>query len=278
MNRILSILTIALFFSTTVNAQSYEYVQQGEFGVTAGVAHYFGDLNTRAGLNRPKPTLGLFFRKQFGNYIGLRIAGHYAQLGYSDTYSNNSYQQLRNLSFNTNIYELALMGDFNFFRFVPGDPNFAFTPYVTLGVGVFSFDPYAYLAGEKVFLRPLGTEGQTTGYKGRKEYGSTSFCIPFGAGVKYNISDKINLSFEISHRFTGTDYIDDVSTTYAGINNFQAGSTAAQLQDRSYEIDPNTPLGVKDRQRGFSKQKDQYIFAEVGVSFNLSSYRCPTAN
>jgi hypothetical protein len=47
------------------------------------------------------------------------------------------------------------------------------------------------------------------------------------------------------------------------------------LQDRSYEIDPNNILGVQDRQRGLSKQKDQYIFAEIGITFNLSSYRCP---
>lgn len=277
MNRIILTVLLAIFFSSNLEAQqNYEYVQQGEFGITAGVAHYFGDLNTRAGLDRPKPALGLFFRKQFGNYIGLRVSAHYAQLGYSDTYSKNEYQQLRNLSFNSNIFEFAVQGDFNFFKFIPGDPHYAFTPYVTLGVGVFSYDPYAYLGDEKVFLRALGTEGQATGYKGRKEYSSASFCIPFGAGVKYNLSDKFNISFEISHRFTGTDYLDDVSTTYAGINNFQPASTAAQLQDRSYEIDPITPLGIEGRQRGTSKQKDQYIFAEVGVSFNLSTYRCPT--
>ena len=84
-------------------AQSEAYVHQGEFGITAGAAHYFGDINTRAGFNRPKPALGLFFRKQFGNYIGVRLAGHFAQLGYSDRYSKNEFQRNRNLSFNTNI-------------------------------------------------------------------------------------------------------------------------------------------------------------------------------
>ncbi len=276
MNRIILTLVIALALSQTSRAQSYEYVQQGEFGVTFGAAHYFGDLNTRASLKRPKPALGLFYRKQFGNYIGLRLAGRFAQLGFSDTYSKNEYQQLRNLSFNTNIWELALQGDFNFFKFVPGDPNYAFTPYITLGVGVFSYDPYAYLNGEKNFLRPLGTEGQNIGYLGRKPYGTTSFCIPFGVGLKYNISPKFNLSFEVSHRFTGTDYIDDVSTTYAGVDKFANDPIAAQLQDRSYETQPNNVLGVEGRQRGFAKQKDQYIIAEVGISFNLSSYRCPT--
>ena len=53
-----------------------EYVQQGEFGFTAGAAHYFGDLNTRAAINRPKIALGVFFRKQFGNYTGLRASVH----------------------------------------------------------------------------------------------------------------------------------------------------------------------------------------------------------
>ncbi len=272
----------ATVFTLSLHAQDHYYVQDGEFGISAGAAHYFGDLNTRAGLNRPKPALGVFFRKQFGNYIGARLSGHFAQLGYSDKYSSNSYQQTRNLSFNTNIWEIALQGDFNFFKYVPGNPDHAFTPYVTFGVGLFNYNPYAYLNGEKVYLRPLGTEGQNVGYIGRKPYGTVSYCIPFGAGIKYSISPKVNFSFEVAYRFTGTDYIDDVSTTYAGAANFPnvggAPSVANLLQDRSYEINSSNILGVQGRQRGFSKQKDQYVIAEVGLSFNISSYKCPTVN
>lgn len=283
----LKVLTVLFGITLAINthAQRYEYVQQGEFGITAGAAHYFGDLNTRAAINRPKPALGVFFRKQFGNYVGLRIAAHYAQLGYSDVYSKNEYQKTRNLSFNSNIWEVAVQGDFNFFKFVPGDADYLFTPYVTLGAGVFTYDPYAYLEGKKEFLRPLGTEGQVAGYKGRKQYNTMAFCFPLGAGVKYNINEKMNLSFEISQRFTTTDYLDDVSTTYVGTANAAAifpalpngqPSTGFKLQDRSYELDPNNILGVEGRQRGFSKQRDQYIFAEIGISFNISSYRCPS--
>ncbi|MFZ4769815.1 MAG: DUF6089 family protein [Ferruginibacter sp.] len=275
---ICSVLFLAFFGS--IMAQSEEYVQQGEFGLTVGAAHYFGDLNTRAGLNRPKPAIGLFFRKQFGNYVGLRIAGHYAQLGYSDIYSKNEYQQSRNLSFNTNIWEIAAMGDFNFFKFLPNNPDYVFTPYITLGVGVFTYDPYAYLNDKKEFLRPLGTEGQTIGYLGRKQYSTMALCIPFGAGVKYNLTEKLNISFEISHRYTFTDYLDDVSTTYVGANNFPLtgnGPMAKLLQDRSYEIDPNNIIGIEGRQRGLSKQKDQYMIVELGLSFNISTYKCPSA-
>lgn len=279
MKQLSALLSIAtfLFGIKTASAQE-EYIQQGEFGITAGVGHYFGDLNTRAAINRPKPVLGVFFRKQFTNYTGLRISVHYAQLGYSDIYSKNEYQQRRNLSFNSNIFELAVHGDFNFFKFVPNDPDHAFTPFVTLGIGIFSYDPYTYYNGDKYFLRQLNTEGQTF-YKNRKAYGVMALCFPLGGGIKYNISQNLNFSFELGYRFTTTDYLDDISTTYIGIDKFPAPngkpSIAAILQDRSFET--GTPIGVEGRQRGWSKQKDQYVFAEFGLSLNLGSYRCPVA-
>jgi hypothetical protein len=280
MKKIIPLLLLALVLNIKVQAQmeQNEYVQEGEFGITAGLAHYFGDLNNRAAINRPKIALGAFFRKQFGNYTSVRISGHFAQLGYSDKYSNNEYQRRRNLSFNTNIFEFAVRGDFNFFKFIPTDPNHVFTPYATVGIGFFSYDPYAFYQGQKVYLRPLHTEGETF-YQGRKEYGTMALCFPIGFGLKYAVTDKINVSFEIAHRFTTTDYIDDVSTTYIGLDKFPspAGgkSLAAILQDRSFEM--GTPIGIEGRQRGFSKQKDQYAIAEFGISFNITSYRCPTA-
>jgi hypothetical protein len=96
-------------------------------------------------------------------------------------------------------------------------------------------------------------------------------------GIKYNLSEKINFSVEVAHRFTSTDYLDDVSTTYVGLDKFTPMSTAALLQDRSVEIDPDNRLGVEGRQRGWSKQKDQYIIAEIGLTYNLSTYKCPTS-
>lgn len=282
---ILTSIISCVLFSLISNAQG-AYEQQGEFGITAGVAHYFGDINTRAGIDRPKPAIGIFYKKQFNNYLGVKVSAHFAQLGYSDIYSKNSYQKSRNLSFNTDIFEVAASGEFNFFRFVPGDPYYIFTPYVTLGVGVFSYNPYAYLNNAKSFLRPLGTEGQNIQYKDpvtgktRKPYGSMAVCFPIGAGFKYNISENVNFSFQVAHRLTLTDYLDDVSTTYVGIDKFPSvngqPSRAAILQDRSFELGGR--IGVEGRQRGFSKQKDQYIIAEVGVSFSISTYKCPTAN
>ena len=65
MKKLLSIFTAILYLGIKTAGAQEAYTQQGEFGITAGVAHYFGDLNTRAAVNRPKPALGIYFRKQF---------------------------------------------------------------------------------------------------------------------------------------------------------------------------------------------------------------------
>jgi Domain of unknown function (DUF6089) len=258
------------------------YVYQGEFGVMGGVSQYFGDLNPDMHFNTPKIALGLYFRKQITDYIAVRIEGQFAQLGYSDVYNTqNAFDLRRNLSFNTNLWQLGFQGDFNFLRFIPGDGDHRATPYLTIGIGMFSFDPYAYLDGQKYYLRELGTEGQSAGYEGRKPYNNIAAYIPIGLGYKYNLNPKMNIGIEAVYNFTTTDYLDDVSKTYAGISNFPTlpngdPSVAALLQDRSYETG-SPPIGIQGRQRGYSNQNDSYIYLEIMFSFNISSYRCPTA-
>lgn len=282
------IITITLIFTVLTGCFSQlkaqeSVVQEGEFGIGLGGSHYFGDLNTRASLNRPKLAASVFFRKNLGNYIAVRLGASFAQLGYSDKYNDFNKQMFtRNLSFNSKVWELSLQGDFNFFRFMPGEPDYSFTPYITFGAGIFTYDPYAYLRGEKILLRPLNTEGQgSTLYPDRKPYSSMAISIPFGGGVKYAFNDRFNIGFEVLYRFTNTDYLDDVSTTYVDPAVFPPnpdGSTsnALLLSDRSYEL--GTPIGIPGRQRGNSKQKDHFVTAMFHITFNLQSYKCPTAN
>ncbi len=279
----LAVVFLAGMFVVAGRVQSQEaFVQEGEIGIGLGAGHYFGDINTTASLNRAKLAATAFFRKNFGNYIAVRLGASFAQLGYSDQYNaHNTYMYSRNLSFNSRVWEVALQGDFNFFRFLPGDAQYSFTPYVTLGLGVFNYDPYAYLRGEKVFLRELGTEGQgSAAYPDRKIYSSIAYSIPFGAGVKYALNDRINIGFEVLHRFTGTDYLDDVSKTYVESSVFPTNpdgspSNALLLSDRSFEL--GEPIGIPGRQRGNSKQKDQFVTAMFHITYNLQSYKCPSA-
>ena len=130
-------------------------------------------------------------------------------------------------------------------------------------------------------LRQLNTEGQGSSlYSDRQPYSSSAISIPFGAGVKYSINERINIGFEILHRFTNTDYLDDVRKTYVDLSVFPANpdgspSAAFLLHDRSYEL--GEPIGIPNSERGNSKQKDQFVTALFYLTFNLQSYKCPTA-
>ena len=279
MLRKIIVLVMVVIGLQKANAQLLNsFVHQGELGFSIGAAHYFGDLNPNSAINRPKMAAGIFFRKQVSNYIGIRLSGDYAMLGYADKYSSNPVQVTRNLSFNTNVWELSIAGDFNFFRFQPGFEGYEFTPYIGIGVGVFSFDPYAYLNGEKYYLRTLGTEGQGSSlYPNLHPYSPIAVSVPFTVGVKYALNAQTNVFAELTYRFTTTDYLDDVSGTYApdAFPPLPDGSPspAFLLQDRSYET--GTSVGVKGRQRGNSLQKDAFATLKVGISFNLQTYRCP---
>ncbi|PSL48992.1 hypothetical protein CLV51_101322 [Chitinophaga niastensis] len=271
------LLATGCLFTGRVSAQNeLQYV--GELGLSVGAAQYFGDLNTRGALNTLKPAVGVYYRKYMNDYVGIRAHGRFMQLGYSDVYNKNEFERRRNLSFNTNLWELALQGDFNFFRFEPGSLYQRFTPYLTGGASIFYFNPYTYLNGQKYYLQPLRTEGQGSPlYPDRKPYSLVSYAWLIGGGFKYNISKKMNVGLEALYRFTKTDYLDDVSTTYAGPAAFPAlpngqPSIAAQLQDRSGAL--GTPIGVMGRQRGNSRDKDQYLTIELTISILFTSYNC----
>lgn len=271
-------LAFLLLFVKAIGFAQYEsYVQVGEIGAGIGGAHYFGDLNTSSDITRPKIAVSGFLLKQITPYIGLKGQLTYAQLGYSDVYSKNTVQQRRNLSFNTDIWEASLTGYFNFFRFLPGVEGHHYTPYVTIGLGAFLFDPYAYLNGEKYKLRDIGTEGQGSkvpGYASRKPYQSFAAIVPIGVGFKYAISRSINVYAEAAYRFTSTDYLDDVSGATYAPTAFAPNSIGYLLQDRSYET--GTRIGIAGRQRGNSKARDSYATLQIGLSVNISAYKCPT--
>ncbi|NLR60139.1 hypothetical protein HGH93_18650 [Chitinophaga polysaccharea] len=271
------LVTAGSLFAGRVSAQNeLQYV--GELGLSIGGAQYFGDLNTRGALNTIKPAIGIYYRKYMNDYVGVRAHGRFMQLGYSDVYSKNEFQKLRNLSFNTNLWELSLQGDFNFFRFEPGSLYERFSPYLTGGASLFYFNPYTYLNGTKYFLQPLRTEGQGSAlYPERKPYSLVSYAWLIGGGFKYNLSKKVNVGLEALYRYTQTDYLDDVSTTYAGPAAFPTlpggqPTVAAQLQDRSGVY--GAPIGVTGRQRGNSRDKDQFLTIELTISILFTSYHC----
>ncbi len=270
------VVTFLLLLSVSCSkTQAQTYFTATELGFSLGGSQYFGDLNENYGFHTLHLDGGMYARKRMNMYIALKACANYTNVGYSDKYNTDLYDKTRNLSFQSQIFEFAVQAEFNFFGFVTGDPTHRFTPYLTGGIGGFYYDPYTYYNGTKYYLQPLGTEGQNAGYSGRK-YSNGSFCFPLGVGVKFWVVGGVNLTLEIADRLTTTDYLDDVSTTYVGAGSFKPKSIAGALQDRSVEINPNSPLGIAGKQRGNTSSMDQYMIGELSISFNFVSYKCPS--
>ena len=269
MRGLVKIFLFVLGVVAVMPAQAQSYYTNTELGISLGASQYFGDLNENYGFKTITPAYGVYVRRRMSPYIALKLSANYTQVSYDDKYNSDLYEKERNLNFTSPIFEVVAQAEFNFFKFVSGDREYRFTPYLTGGIGVFYYNPYTTYNGEKYYLRALGTEGQNAGMG--SNYGSFSACFPIGAGFKYWIKSGINLCVEVSDRLTTTDYIDDVSSVYAGVGNFSNNPIAQALQDRS----PGQTLGTQGKQRGNTSSFDQYLMGMVSISFNFTSYKCP---
>lgn len=263
-----------------------------EAGVSAGVMNCFTDLGGRKGLGKGfiKDLNGQQFNFSGGIYagalykqtIGGRLEATFGRVSASDKILNGDqsvaksrYQ--RNLHFRSSISEVALLAEFHpltlFQSLAKEAPRFS--PYITGGVGVFSFNPEAYINGNWVALQPLHTEGQGfPQYPDRRPYRLTQVNFPLGIGVKYEISALLNARVEIMHRILQTDYLDDVSRQYIDPALFSenlshgAAELAAQLADRRQELDPSI-VTREGGIRGDPKHNDAYFTIQFKFSLSI---------
>jgi hypothetical protein len=271
------LLVLSVFFA----AQSFAQFRLGIFG---GVSNYHGDLQERVFQNA-RGAFGLTGTFSLSERLNLRAGLTFAKLAGADSLSKQADLRARNLSFQSSITEFSLLAEYNFFNL----DQIRWTPYVFGGLAVFHYNPYTFdRNGAQVYLQPLGTEGQgITGYG--QPYKLTQFAIPFGGGIKYVLSDRVQLGLEAGIRKTFTDYLDDVSGNYADFNElFNArGQRAVDLAYRGDERAGGDPLyPAKGTTRGGAKFKDYYYFTGLHVSFQLgngeggrdrkSGYGCPT--
>lgn len=252
------------------------HAQRGwEAGAMAGVAYYFGDLNTNYNLGLPHPAGGVLARYNFNERLCFKMAGAYGRIEGSDVVSKNIFEKSRNLSFESPILDGSAQIEFNFLPYIHGSKTEFFTPYVFAGIAVFSFNPMAYYQNKWVELRPLGTEGQ---FKG-EEYFTVQSAFAYGGGFKVDLTSEWSVNIEISARNTATDYLDDVSTVYPDMRDLarQRGNLAVALSDRSGELTtlPGSQLGEQGSQRGNSNNNDMYIFVKAGIVRYFGSLRCP---
>jgi hypothetical protein len=290
-----------------------------ELSIGVGGAHYFGDLNTYnisehriiGELHRENMyvAMGANYRFYFSKFINPRISFFYTRLRGSDQhneihkdFSAAWFRRYRNLSFRTDLLELMLSSEINFFGFEPGNKRKWISPFFTAGFGFIFFDPKApysskwmreqidnptganrdplnYKYDSWIRLQPLGTEGQGLPGYGEK-YKLIQPVYSFGLGIKCNLSSSVTLSWQVNHHFTFTDYLDDVSTVYPNINDFykyydyEKATLISNLSVRSKELDPAgsySYITTTGQQRGGPKYKDSYLSSMLTVGFKLNN-------
>ncbi len=294
---------ILLLICFTILSKSYSQALlfgekvKWEVGFNFGPSFFLGDLggNSGKGTNDVKDInfeftklmKGAFITMYPKNWVGLRLAADFTYLEGDDAVINTMginelWRKQRNLDFKTTVIEgylaLEIFPTMLFNRNSDYEPRLR--PYGLAGIGVFHFNPQGSLtdaAGNKTwyYLQPLRIEGQgMPEYPYSKPYKLTQINIPYGGGLKYFVSDRINASMEILYRKTFTDYIDDVSTKYIDPNNYakylsaQEASLAYKLSDKTDPIIfPGMTRYPAGSQRGDTKDGDTYfsVVLKLGV-------------
>lgn len=252
--------------------------QQGfELGGWLGGAFYFGDLNTQFDVTHPGPAIGAIARYNFNNRLCARLGINYGFLRADDAYSDNAFEQRRNINFRTHLGDLSTHFEFNFFPYIHGSRDYFYTPYLFVGASLFTYNPYAVYNGEKTPpLRELGTEGQFIG----EEYSTFQKALNYGGGLKFDINAEWSVNVEVSFRKLFTDYLDDVSTLYPDKGEVRGnrpgvGDIAVLASDPSLPDEEGNLFGMEGRQRGDGANKDSYNFFSIGLVYYFGNLKCP---
>lgn len=245
--------------------------QVSELGITGGTTFYVGDINpTQYYPAHTHLAAGIMYRYNFNERYAFRLQGLYGKLEAWDRDSDDPVQQQRNLGFRSPLFEASGLVEVNFFKYrgLAKDSR-TWTPFVFVGLAYFRTNPQNLLDDTWYDLQPLGTEGQTIG--GGESYGLNQVGIPFGAGLKFALTKKVDLQLEWGLRRTYTDYIDDVGGRYAdnGLLTEQAGPLTALLADPT----ALRTTGVHtNRARGDSQTRDWYQYTGLTLSLLLTRF------
>lgn len=270
---ILAFLSIAL--ATSSIAQGFQV------GFTAGSSVYHGDMDSPSLADKTKdlnPAYGFFFRQSINKHFNIKLNFIRGTLSAADSISTLSWQQSRNLSFVTPYSELGAFLEFDLFDISSGDAKKWWTPFATIGLGYFHFNPTTKLNGEVIELQPVGTEGQgLPGYPAK--YSTNIMSLPIGAGMKVRLTPWLSIQAEMINRITFSDHIDDVSSRFypAYDDLVQKGASSLQqlLYSRAWELDDN-PIGptiIEENTRKASPDVKDYVFTGTfSIFINISEF------
>jgi hypothetical protein len=267
-----------------------------ELNIGLGVSNFLGEVGGRDkegtnfiwDLEFSKTNFAAQFNYQYylGQKVALRTSFTYGKVSGDDALTAEPFRHNRNLSFQSIILEGGLGIEYQFLKEKVGNvynlksstgkklgtKSFSLGMYVTAGIAGFYYNPKAVAPdGSLVALRPLKTEGQGLP-GGAEEYGKFNVAIPIGLGIRRSLGRTIGIKVELTHRFTFTDYIDDVSTVYydRGVLASEVGGLSPYFSNPQLGEKPNyvTRAG---QQRGDPNDRDGYMFFIASLYIKLET-------
>ncbi len=171
--------------------------KNADYGASAGVTSYLGDINPNRLMYAPLPAAAFFYRYNLNPRQSLRANLLLGGIRGDDLDFNNDFQRTRAMTFSGIIGEAAVQYEFNFFPYTTEGKRFDYSPYLAAGAGV------AMNTSEGTELLPI---------------------IPFGIGFKINLLKNMGLEAEYSFRKTFYDNFDGLKdfvdpSDYALIHN-----------------------------------------------------------
>lgn len=268
MNRLFILLLILFISIVNIKAQ-----KGAEVGAWVGSSFYFGDLNNLYRLTEPGLSGGLLFRYNVNSRLSPQCQINYSRLHANDANSSNLFDQNRNLSFYSDVFEITPAIAFNFIPYIHGNDDTNFSPYVVTGLSLFYHDPKTRRLGHIEHLQSNGTEGQIVG----QEYSRISGGWLLGLGTKVKINYRWSINVDLSSRITWTDYLDDVSTVYPNFSTLRTtrGNNAVLLSDPSLNLGGDIPANRSGTQRGDGNDKDIFMSFGISLVYYFGGLECP---
>jgi hypothetical protein len=265
----LLLLTALLAVENNLFSQKY-FSGRHEVGIIAGGSNYHGDLSHGFNFENTRAGLGAFYKYNLSSYFCWRNQLQF--MGAAGTDKGVAGYGNRNLSFQTDIWDISSTFEFNFQPFGTNVNDLYWTPYFYSGLTAFVFDP-TRLENEDIRLRGLRTENQ------KKPYSRLQPAIPIGFGLKKMLKPQKNrgvwiVSVEGCWRKTFTDYLDDVSGVYP---DYKALVDSRGLGTAEYSH-PEVLLGNQPlpagTMRGDTHLKDWYYFIGFTASYRFTPLIC----
>ncbi|MBC8147721.1 MAG: hypothetical protein H8E98_07020 [Bacteroidetes bacterium] len=190
----LFLLILSSTFSQNYGRRSYlrnnPLKKSPSIGISAGMMNFQGDYGSYS-IGYPQYGAELFLDYRYNGTFGISVNGTYGR--YAEKFDGG----LDKLNFYSNFYGgninilIHLNSVFNMHRRSP------ISPFITGGAGLIVFNTNAMDKDENKIWKDQ-----------KKDYNNYTFVFPVGFGLKYQLSEKVELMFSSKFNYTMSDFLD----------------------------------------------------------------------